>query len=183
MFERELTIINFTFATLLLLVAFSFKAAAQQPTQTPPTLTDPKQMTSSISDTNIKKTTTPARTELTPVYTNFMGVNLGMTADEAREKLGNPKDKGRKQDFFVLSDSMTAQIFYDNEAKVVAISVDYVGPNSKAPSPEDVLGEAVQAKPDGSIHELKRYPQAGYWVAFNRTSGDNPITTVTLQKI
>jgi hypothetical protein len=37
-----------------------------------------------------------------PVYKDFMGVTLGMGADEVRAKLGHLKDKGEGQDFFDL---------------------------------------------------------------------------------
>jgi membrane glycosyltransferase len=119
----------------------------------------------------------------TPVYKDFMGVTLGMSADEVRAKLGHLKNKGERQDFFVFSDSQSAQIVYDDQGKVIVISADYVGKDGNAPSPESVLGEAVQAKHDGSIYQIKRYPAAGYWVAYSRTAGDNPIVTVTMQKM
>jgi hypothetical protein len=120
--------------------------------------------------------------ELDPVYKDFMGVTIGTDAKEVRETLGHLKDKGEHQDFFVFSDSQSAQIFYD-EGKVNAITVDYVVKGGEAPTPESVLGESVQAKPDGSMYQLKRYPEAGYWVAYSRTAGDSPIVTVTIQKI
>ncbi len=121
-------------------------------------------------------------TEIKPVYTNFMGVSLGMKADEVREKLGKLKDKGQKQDFFVFSADKSAQVFYDSNSIVIAFSVDYVGNDSGAPSSEEVLGHAVQPKADGSLYQLERYPEAGYWVSYSRTSGNNPITSVTVQK-
>jgi hypothetical protein len=65
----------------------------------------------------------------------------------------------------------------------MAVSVDYFGGNSNAPLPTSVLGEDLQAKPDGSMYQLKRYPDAGYWVSYNRTAGDNPVVTITMQKI
>jgi len=117
-----------------------------------------------------------------PVYKDFMGVTIGMSANEVREKLGHLKDKGEHQDFFVFSESQSAQIFYD-EGKVNAISVDYIVEGGEAPTPESVLGESVQAKPDGSMYQLKRYPAAGFWVAYSRTAGDSPLVTVTIQKI
>lgn len=127
----------------------------------------------------------PSETAITtaPVYQDFMGVTLGMDAEEVRAKLRHLKDKGQRQDFFVFSESQSAQIVYDDQGKVIVISVDYVGKDGNAPSPESVLGEAVQAKLDGSIYQLKRYPEAGYWVAYSRTAGDNPIVTVTMQKM
>ena len=137
------------------------------------------------SEGQLAVTEQPSETEIktAPVYQDFMGVTLGMDADEVRAKLRHLKDKGERQDFFVFSESQSAQIVYDDQGKVVVISVDYVGKDATAPSPESVLGEAVQAKLDGSIYQLKRYPEAGYWVAYSRTAGDNPIVTVTMQRI
>jgi len=127
----------------------------------------------------------PSDTAITaaPIYQDFMGITLGMDAEEVRAKLRHLKDKGERQDFFVFSDSQSAQIAYDDQGKVIIISADYVGEDGNAPSPESVLGEAVQARQDGSIYQLKRYPEAGYWVAYSRTAGDKPIVTVTIQKI
>lgn len=129
----------------------------------------------------MKQPSGPAITD--PVYQDFMGVMLGMDAEQVRAKLRHLKDKGERQDFFVFSESQSAQTVYDEKGKLIVISVDYVGKDSSAPSPESVLGEAVQAKQDGSIYQLKRYPEAGYWVAYSRTAGDNPIVTVTMQKL
>jgi len=117
-----------------------------------------------------------------PVYQDFMGVTLGMASDEVREKLDHLKNKGEHQDLFVFSQTQSAQIFYEG-GKVTAISIDYVVKGGEAPTPESVLGEAVQAQPDGSMYQLKRYSDAGYWVAYSRTAGDSPIVTVTIQKI
>lgn len=118
-----------------------------------------------------------------PIYKDFMGVTLGMTAKEVRAKLGHLKDSDEEQDFFVFSESRSAQIVYDDQDRATIISVDYVRNDEGTPSPQSVLGEAVQAKPDGSIYQLKRYPEAGYWVAYSRTAGDNPMVTVTMQKL
>jgi len=93
------------------------------------------------------------------------------------------KEKGEKQDFFVFSDAESAQVHYDADKKVSAVSVDYLGDDSGAPTPEAVVGKAISPRPDGSMHKLVRYPEAGYWVAYNRTAGSNPIITVTMQKI
>lgn len=117
-----------------------------------------------------------------PVYTDYRGVTIGMTADEVRSKLDRIK-KGNGQDFLVFSEHESAQIYYDDNKKVTAISIDYIGGSSNAPTPETVLGVALQAKPDGSMYQLNRYPKAGYWVSYNRTAGDNPIVTITIQKM
>ena len=64
-----------------------------------------------------------------------------------------------------------------------AISIDYFAGDTSAPSPEAVLGVDIQAKADGSMYQLNRYSQAGYWVSYNRTAGDKPIVTITMQKM
>lgn len=120
---------------------------------------------------------------LAPVFSDYRGVSIGMSADEVRNKLDHLKEKGKVQDFFVFSDSETAQVYYDGEDKVMAVSVNYVGDDSNAPQPAAVLGEEIQARPDGSVYELKRYPAAGYWVSYSRTAGKNPIITVTMRKM
>ena len=116
-----------------------------------------------------------------PVFNDYRGIRIGMSADEVRAKL-DLKDKGATQDFFVFSEMESAQIFYDQDGKVTAISVDYFE-ESKAPSPNSILGADLQAKPDGSMYQLNRYPDAGYWVSYNRTAGVKPIVTVTMQKL
>ena len=118
-----------------------------------------------------------------PAFLEYRGVQLGMTADEVRKKLGNPKEKGDEQDFFVFSDSETAQVLYDKTHKVSAISADFTTMGNSTPTAKDVFGADVQAKADGSVYKMVRYPKAGYWLSFNRTSGTSPMTTVTLQKI
>lgn len=106
-----------------------------------------------------------------------------MTADEVRKKLGAPKEKGDEQDFFVFSDSETAQVVYDKTHKVSTISADFMTMGNSTPTAKDVFGADVEAKADGSVYKMVRYPKAGYWLSFNRTSGTSPMTTVTLQKI
>jgi hypothetical protein len=109
-------------------------------------------------------------------------VRIGMPAADARKKLGDPADKGDQQDFYSFSDNETAQIFYDAEKKVFAISVIYVGAKSGAPQAKAVLGTEVEPKPDGSMHHRLDFPKAGCWVAYSRTAGDDPLVTITLQK-
>jgi hypothetical protein len=106
-----------------------------------------------------------------------------METSEVRKKLGDPTDKGDVQDFFVFSEKESAQVFYDKTHKVMAVSVNYVGEGSGAPLPQVVIGSEIEAKADGALHKMVRYPQAGYWVSYNRTGGDDPLITVTMQKI
>jgi hypothetical protein len=116
-----------------------------------------------------------------PVFADYRGIRIGMSAYEVRSSLKDLK-KSEAQDVFVFSEKESAQIFYDDKGKVIAISIDYFG-DSNAPSPAMVLGAELQARDDGSMYELKRYPDAGYWVSYNRTAGDKPIVTITMQKL
>jgi len=106
-----------------------------------------------------------------------------MTAAEARKKLGDPKDKGDEQDFFVFNESETAQIVYDKTQRVITISADFLTAGDKVPTAKQVFGGDVEAKADGSVYKMIRFPKAGYWLSYNRTSGNSPLITVTLQKI
>ena len=121
--------------------------------------------------------------EETPLFREYRGVELGMAADDARRKLGGPKDKGDEQDFFVINDKETAQIVYDKAHKVVTISVDYVTGAADVPTPKKVFGSDIPVKPDGSMYRMVRYTKAGLWVSYNRTPGDSPLISITIQKI
>ncbi len=127
-------------------------------------------------------TANTAATANLPVFTDYRGVTIGMTADEVRSKLDRAIE-GDRQDFLIVSERESAQIYYDDQRKVMAISIDYVGDNSKAPTAAAVLGTALEPKADGSMYHLNRYPAAGYWVSYNRTAGDKPIVTITMQKM
>lgn len=124
---------------------------------------------------------TPAKDEDAPTYQEYKGVRIGMSADEARKRLGNPTDKGDQQDFYVLSESETAQVFYDAQKKVVAVATVYMGAQGGAPGPQAVVGE-IEPRADGSLFKRVDYPKAGFWVSYSRTSGDSPVISITMQK-
>ena len=161
---------NIIGASLLIVSAVSIASA-----QTAPSTSSQEQVATVVSSTS--KASANA-----PVYTDYRGVAIGMTTDEVRSKLHGIK-KGNGQDFLVLSEHESAQIYYDDQKKVSAISIDYIGDVSKAPSPETVLGTGLEPRADGSMYKLNRYPEAGYWVSYNRTAGDKPIVTITIQKM
>ena len=116
-----------------------------------------------------------------PVFSEYKGVRLGMTAAEARQKLGVPQDQSDTLDFYSFSDNETAQISYNAQHQVMAIAVNYVGAD-KAPVAKAVLGSDLTAKADGSMYRLVRYPKAGYWVSYSRTAGDSPLVTIMMQR-
>lgn len=116
------------------------------------------------------------------LYSDYRGVRLGMTAAEVRAKLGNPVLKDEELDYFVFSETLTAQIAYDKTHKVKAISVDYAG-GAGAPDYRAVVGSELDNRPDGSAYKVVRYPSQGFWVSYNRTAGPVMIVTITIQKI
>jgi hypothetical protein len=118
-----------------------------------------------------------------PVYTDFKGVRIGMSADDSRKKLGNPRDKSPEQDFYIFNDTQTVQVFFDKAGAVTAISIDFMNGASSIPSAKEVLGIEAEKKPDGSVYKMLRYPKAGYWVSYSKTAGDSPTITITMQKI
>jgi hypothetical protein len=118
-----------------------------------------------------------------PVYKGFRGVVIGMAMDEAREKLGSPKDRSDEQDYFTFKDDESAQVYYDSDKKVSAITVTFTGKLSVAPSAKSVFGEDVAAKPDGGVFKMVRYPKAGYWISYNKLVGDDPMIMIAIKKL
>lgn len=117
-----------------------------------------------------------------PLIQDYKGARIGMSADEARSALGGSDAAKEKRDVFLISDNEMAQLFFDKESKLRAVSVTYL-PKGDAPTATTVLGVEVAAGADGRVYKLMRYPEAGYWVSYNRTAGDMPIVTVTMQKM
>ena len=118
-----------------------------------------------------------------PLFAEFKGVRIGMAAEEARKKLGSPRDKGDDQDFYLVNDNEAVQVFYDKAKTVSAISIDFMGDATAAPAPRQVVGGEPDAKPDGSVYKMVRYSKAGFWVSYSKTAGNSPTITITMQKI
>ena len=164
---RFLAGVRFSFLTFLLIVTLVFLSS----------------VTASAQRNKPGGPASPATDEPSSSFNAYRGVQLGMTAEEVRKKLGEPQDKGTEQDFFVFNETETAQIVYDKSQKVVTISADFRTQGPDVLTAKQVFGAEVAPKPDGSVYKLVRFPKAGFWVSFNRTSGASPMTTVTLQKI
>jgi hypothetical protein len=118
-----------------------------------------------------------------PVFHEYRGIQIGMTAEETRKKLGNPKDKADDQDFYIFDDLEQAQIIYDKTHKVSVLSVDFMTGAKTIPTAKAVIGADIEAKSDGSMYKMIRYTKAGFWVSYSRTSGDTPMVSITIQKI
>lgn len=114
---------------------------------------------------------------------DYRGVSLGMKASDVRLKLGEPKDKSAEMDMYIFSETETAQFYYDGAQLVQAMMITYTGDLKTAPTPKEVFGEDAEAKPDGSIFKMVRYPKAGYWISYNRSAGPDQVISLAFQKI
>jgi outer membrane protein assembly factor BamE (lipoprotein component of BamABCDE complex) len=132
--------------------------------------------TTNAAEENGKKVTMPA-------WTAYREVKLGMSAEEVRKILGKPKIDDKDGFYYEISDDEFVQIRLDNDKKVRIIAATYTG--GKLPQYGDVFGAEAEppTKPDGSIYNLVRYPEAGFWIAYSRRAGEKPAVTVTMQKI
>lgn len=118
-----------------------------------------------------------------PLASIYKEVKIGSDADDVKKLLGKPKIDD-KDGFFYEMDSELVQIRLDDSAKVRIISVTYPSNSPNTPKYEDIFGsQTVEAKPDGSVYNLVRYPDAGYWIAYSKTAGASPTVTVTMQKL
>ncbi|HJZ82263.1 MAG TPA: hypothetical protein VKD91_18020 [Pyrinomonadaceae bacterium] len=106
-----------------------------------------------------------------------------MPTDEARKKLGSPKDKADDLDLWVFNDTQAVQVYYDKTKAVSAISIDYYSGATDIPSSKEIVGAEPDLRPDGSAYKMVRYPKAGFWVSYSKTAGSTPTITITMQKI
>jgi hypothetical protein len=118
-----------------------------------------------------------------PVMRDFRGIGIGMTADEVRKKLGDPSSKSDEQDFFVLGEFETVQVVYDKSHKAIALSFDFSSGAPNIPNPKAVFGSEITPKADGSMYKRVSYTKAGYWLSYNRTAGEQALTSLTFQRI
>lgn len=130
------------------------------------------------------QTTEEVKIVAAPVMQAYRGVKIGMSADEVTDKLGKPKVSDATGFLYTLSDNESVQIVLDSDKTVRVISMMY-SEGEQAPKYEDVFGKEVKVnnQPDGSIYNMKQYPEAGYVVVYSRSAGDNPMTVVTIQEM
>lgn len=117
-----------------------------------------------------------------PLYSDYKGVRIGMTAEEVRTKLGKPTLAADDQDYYIVSQTETVQVAYDAAHKTKAISVDFLD-GVGAPDYKAVVGADIQVNPDGSMHKLVSYENLGFWVSYHRSAGGVTTVTITIQKI
>jgi hypothetical protein len=117
-----------------------------------------------------------------PLYREYRGVRLGMTAAESRAKLGEPAMKSDDQDFYAFNSNETTQIAFEGE-KVVTISTDYTN-GTGAPDYRSVVGDGMLLqRPDGSQFRMVMHTAQGFWVSYNKSASVVPVVTVTIGKL
>ena len=115
-----------------------------------------------------------------PLYREYRGVRLNMTAADVRAKLGEPSLKSDEQDFFVISANETTQIEYNAAHKVMTISTDYAG-GVGAPDYTSVVGEGLLVqRPDGSVFRMVMYDSERFWVSYNKSVSTVAVVTITI---
>lgn len=116
-----------------------------------------------------------------PLYAEYKGVRLGMSDNEVRAKLGKPALADNELDYFIFSDTETAQVTYDASRKTKMISIDYAD-GVGAPDHKTVVGRDLEMR-NGALYKMVRYESLGFWVSYNRTAGPVITVTITIQKI
>lgn len=124
--------------------------------------------------------------DLKPVFSEYKGISIGTTEAELLERIDTKPTFESKDDyFFVFSEGESAQFFLDPDRKVKVMSVTYSGKNSNAPTYEDVFGKdaTIKLTQEGKVYNLVNYADAGFWVAYYKSTGDFPMVTITIQKL
>lgn len=116
-------------------------------------------------------------------FTEYKGMKIGVATDAVRSKLGSPKEKSDTQDLYVFSDNESAQFYYDASHVVNAIMITFTNDLKGAPAAKDVFGVDVPPNADGMVFKMERYPKAGYWISYTRTSGSDAMVNIAIQKM
>ena len=140
-----------------------------------------KGKTEPISAVVLTPTPTPEPTAVQ--FKSYRGVAIGMSAEQARQKLGTPKERSNSGDYYVISQGESVQLIFEKDLTIKSLTVNYTGDLKGAPSPKDVFGVDVKKEPDGSITKMVSFPKDGYWASFVRTGGKDAMIIVTLQKL
>ena len=131
----------------------------------------------------IKPTAAPAKKVVQPTLKAIREVELGMTMDQVKQKLGKPEVEDLTGMYFSLAGGDSVQIGIDDDKKVRTIASIYAPGSKAAPSMQDVLGADANTT-DGDVYKMIRYPEADYWVSYSRTnSKDKPQVIVTMRRI
>lgn len=127
----------------------------------------------------------PATTTVTPYVHDLRGISIGMEPDEVLEKLGKPRVSDNAGMLFSFSNKEMVQIGIGPKGKVRTIALIFEKSTEDTPDLEDIFGPTAEAtvNEDGSVYKMVRYEKQGFWLAYNRSGGKTPMTTVTMRRI
>jgi ABC-type microcin C transport system permease subunit YejE len=125
----------------------------------------------------------PVNAQDKPVFTEYRGVAIGMSADEVRAKLGRPKDQSDTEDNYEFENNESARIIYEEDRTVRTIAILFSGNLRNAPAPKSVIGSDIEARDDGGMHRMVQYPKHGFWVSYSKTGGSDPLVSIMMQKM
>ena len=131
------------------------------------------------SEARTTKVAKPFAQAQQPLYREYRGVHLGMTATEVRKKLGEPALKTDEQDYYVISATEAAQFAYDTAQKVTTISTDYTN-GVGAPDYKSIVGAELEERPNGSLFRMVIYGADRFWVSYNKSATTPSIITITI---
>ena len=97
--------------------------------------------------------------------------------------MGKAEQSSDTEDSYEFSGDEFARILYDQNKAVRTISVTFNAKDNKTPNTEKVFGQNVPPADDGSIFKMERYEDDGFWISYVKTTGDDPVVIITLQKI
>lgn len=160
-----------------------FAAAATAQTQ-PPASTPAADSAAKLQPPKIAATASaPAKEAAMPMVHSVRDVELGMSVDEVKKKLGKPEVQDDTGLYFSLSGGDAVQIGLDENKHVRTVAAIYAAGSKGAPAFKDVFGSSTEDG-TGDLYKMQRYPEAGYWVSYSRTnSQDKPVVVVTIKKI
>ena len=138
---------------------------------------------SSVFDAASVPTPSPTPAASPARFDSYRGISIGSPAALVAEKLGAPAQRSKGGDYYVLSNSESAQFGYEASGFVKSISVTYTGDLKAAPSPKDSLGMDVKKESDGSLNKMAQFPKDGYSVTYIRMGGSDALVIVTIQKM
>jgi hypothetical protein len=170
--------ISLGLALILGLFAVAVTAQTQQAVNTPPADSAAK-----LQEQKTGASSAPAKAAITPLVHSVRDVELGMSIDDVKKKLGRPEVQDDTGLLFNLSGGSSVQIGLDENKHVRVVAVIYSAGSKDAPALKDIFGASAEDS-TGDVYKMERYPDAGYWLSYSRSnSQDKPIVVVTMRKI
>jgi len=118
------------------------------------------------------------------MMSDYKGVKPGSSKDDVHQKLGKPaKADGESSEEYDLGSSNTLDVQYGADNKVRTMVLYFFSNDDKVPKFADVVGDTkIDKKDDGSQTAKMFDSKAKVSITMSRTSGDSPMTVITLRQ-